>query len=81
ELADRLTETPLGALASDAGCAAEFAAAAIAACAYNVRINHRYMHDGATVAAQEGRLERYERDATEILERARAAVTISLAKP
>ena len=37
----------MGALASDVGCAAELASAALAACAYNVRVNHRYMHDEA----------------------------------
>ena len=43
-------------LGSDAGCAAEFAAAALAAAAYNVRANHPYMRDAAQVARQEAEL-------------------------
>lgn len=54
-------------LAGDAGCAGEFAASAVAACAYNVRINHRYMRDKATVAQQSERLEACEREAHALL--------------
>jgi formiminotetrahydrofolate cyclodeaminase len=43
-------------LGSDAGCAAEFAAAALAAAAYNVRANHPYMQDAAQVARQDAEL-------------------------
>lgn len=73
-LADRLIESPRGALASDVGCACELAYAALAACAYNVRINHRYMHDAATIAEQAARLDAIERDGSAILERVRAAL-------
>jgi formiminotetrahydrofolate cyclodeaminase len=50
-------------LASDVGCAAEFGAAAVAACAYNVRVNHRYMRDEAAIERQTRLLETIERDA------------------
>ena len=61
-------------LASDIGCAAEFAAAALAACAYNVRINHRYMMDEVAIEAQNNALERYEREAAALLASIRKAV-------
>lgn len=50
-------------LISDAGCAAEFAAAAVAACGYNVRVNLRYMHDADAVANAEVSLRACEREA------------------
>jgi methenyltetrahydrofolate cyclohydrolase len=73
-LTGRLIEAPRGALASDVGCAAEFAYAAAAACGYNVRINHRYMHDQTTIGEQAAELARIERDAAQILARVRAAL-------
>lgn len=39
-------------LVSDLGCAAEFAHAGFNACAYSVRINHKYMKNAGAVAAQ-----------------------------
>jgi len=66
-------------LVSDIGCAAEFAYAALAACAYNVRINHRFMHDAPAIEAQRDALERYERDANALLERVRRSVRAGLA--
>lgn len=65
-------------LVSDAGCAAEFAAAAIAACAYNVRINHRYMNDSALIARGEDALVRCEREAAPLLEAVRRHVVESV---
>ena len=53
ELLEKLLEFPIQALRSDVGSAAEFASAALASCAYNVRINHRFMHDPEVVALQE----------------------------
>lgn len=50
-------------LRSDLGCAAEFIGAAIAACAYNVRINHKYMKDAEVVGTQQARLAEIERRA------------------
>lgn len=61
-------------LESDLGCAAEFGAAAIAACAYNVRVNHRFMRDDATAAAQAARLRRYERESAALLQQVRRAI-------
>ena len=60
-------------LISDLGCAAEFAYAALAACAYNVRINHKYMKDEELIALQEQTLQRYEREATALLAAIRGA--------
>lgn len=61
-------------LASDLGCATEFAAAALAACAYNVRVNHRSMHDAQAVTAQTAEMERYERESATLLQRVRERV-------
>lgn len=61
-------------LASDLGCAAEFAHAAMLACAYNVRINHKYMNDEATVSSQRAELTRLEERAGDLLTRVRAAL-------
>jgi formiminotetrahydrofolate cyclodeaminase len=72
ELTDRLIETPLRALASDVGSAAELAAAAVAACAYNVRVNHRYMHDEPAIREQTAALDRVEQKASAILAHVRA---------
>ncbi len=66
-LIDRLLDAPMGALVSDVGCAAEFASAALAASGYNVRVNHRYMHDEATIRDQAALLVRYEGAASRIL--------------
>ena len=70
---DRLAETVKGALSSDVACAAEFAHAALAACASNVRINHRYMRDLEAVREQSAALARIEREAARILTRVRDA--------
>jgi formiminotetrahydrofolate cyclodeaminase len=75
-LADRLARIPKSALASDVGCAAELAHAALAACAYNVRINHRYMREAPIVREQAAKLVRYEGEASQILARVRAALSL-----
>jgi formiminotetrahydrofolate cyclodeaminase len=62
-------------LASDVGCAAEFAAAAIAAAAYNVRVNHRYMRDAEVVARQTAELESIEVTGKQLLAAVRAALS------
>ena len=62
-------------LMSDLGCAAEFAAAALAASAYNVRINHRSMRDAQAIAVQVTEMERYERESAALLARIRATVS------
>jgi len=74
ELANRLTQTPLKALSSDVGSATEIGAAALAACAYNVRVNHRYMRDSAAIARQAAKLAEYERVAPELVARVRSAI-------
>jgi formiminotetrahydrofolate cyclodeaminase len=71
ELLEQLLEFPIQALRSDVGSAAEFASAALASCAYNVRINHRFMHDSEVVAWQEAALCEREVAARGILERVR----------
>ena len=71
-LADRVLLIPNRSLASDAGCAGEFAAAALAACAYNVRVNHHYMRDDGAIAEQSARLADYERAAEALLSQVRA---------
>jgi formiminotetrahydrofolate cyclodeaminase len=72
ELLEKLLEFPIQALRSDVGSAAEFAGAALASCAYNVRINHRFMHDSEVVASQEEALAGREVAARKILARVRA---------
>jgi formiminotetrahydrofolate cyclodeaminase len=73
-LASRALEIPNRNLVSDVGCAAEFAGAAIAACAYNVRINHRFMHDIDAIEAQAHALDRTEREGAALLSTIRRAV-------
>ena len=67
-------------LVSDAGCAAEFAHAGLLGCAYNVRVNHRFMRDAEKVAAQRATLERYEREATSLTASLRKAVNEALTR-
>lgn len=74
ELCGRLTKNSLGALGSDVGAAAELAYGAIAASAYNVRINHRYLPESAAVRKQVARLVRIEGEASATLTRVRRAV-------
>lgn len=74
DLVDRLLKIPMGALTSDVACAAEFAHAAITACGYNVRVNHRYMHNETVILTQAAELVRYEGKAARILGRARRVV-------
>ncbi len=57
-------------LQSDVVCAAAFARAALEAGAANVRVNHRYMKDPETIAAQEAALGEFERAGAELHARA-----------
>jgi formiminotetrahydrofolate cyclodeaminase len=66
-------------LASDVGCAVEFGAAAVAACAYNVRVNHLYLRDPATIERQSSLLRQIERDANERSTAVRKIVDAALA--
>jgi len=65
-------------LVSDAGSAAEFAHAALLACAYNVRINHRFIKNAELVGAQRAELERYEREAASLTASIRKGVLSSM---
>lgn len=76
----RLVEIPNRNLASDVGCAAEFGYAALAASAYNVRINHRFMRDTDAIASHEHQLKNYETEAGSILDTVRSVVHERLAR-
>ncbi len=73
-LSKQLLEIPNKSLVSDVGCAAEFAFAALAACGYNVRINHRFMRDETTIAKQAKLLNRLENEGAQVLSDVRHAV-------
>jgi formiminotetrahydrofolate cyclodeaminase len=70
ELAARARRLENANLQSDVVCAAAFARAALEASAANVRVNHHYMTDRATIAAQEAALGELERTGTELHARA-----------
>lgn len=74
-LAARAVEIPNKNLISDVGCAAEFAGASLAACAYNVRINHKFMRDTNAIEAQAHVLARYERESAALLAGVRRSLT------
>lgn len=74
EEARLLLDHPNPHLLSDVGCAGEFAAAAVAACAYNVRVNHRYLKDELLVARQRVALERIEQHTRESIQTLRAGI-------
>lgn len=74
KLIERLLKLSTGALFSDVASAAEFANAAITACGYNVRINHRYMHDKAVILKQAAVFVRIEGRAASIVASARRTV-------
>jgi formiminotetrahydrofolate cyclodeaminase len=67
ELAQRALGLRNTNLVSDVGCAAEFGAAALAACAFNVRINHKFMKEPQLVARQESELHASEERAAKLL--------------
>jgi formiminotetrahydrofolate cyclodeaminase len=73
-LALRALEIPNRNLAGDVGCAAELAGAALRACAYNVRANHRFMRDKEKAAVQERQLSNYETEARTVLDTIRSVV-------
>lgn len=74
DLAGRAMTLAAPNIRSDLGCAAEFCIAAIHACAYNVRINHRYMKDHDTIAAQREALDRLLAQADDALLQIRKAL-------
>jgi len=65
-VADALVVANAG-LLSDLGCAAEFAGAAIAGCAYNVRANHKYMKSAIIIEEQRARLREIEQQAAALV--------------
>ena len=66
-------------LASDLGCAAEFAQAGFAAAALNVRVNHKYLKDRAAIEMGERELTRYEAELAPLVKRVRSEVARALA--
>jgi methenyltetrahydrofolate cyclohydrolase len=76
----QLMTVPNKNLMSDIGCAAEFASAGVAACGYNVRINHRFMRDSETIAQQSTLLARYEDEGRSLLAAVRRTVDDALAR-
>lgn len=79
-LASQAAQIPNRSLASDVGCAAEFGAAALAACAYNVRVNHRYMRDASAIETQTKMLARYEGECATLLSQIRRAAGAALSR-
>jgi formiminotetrahydrofolate cyclodeaminase len=79
-LAKQAAQIPNRSLASDLGCAAEFGAAGLAACAYNVRVNHRYMRDANAIDAQAKTLARYESECAALLNEVRRGVNAALTR-
>ena len=77
-LASRALELDNAHLVSDLGCAAEFAAAALAALASNVRANHKYMKDRGAIERDERTLARYEAETAPLLKRVRFEVARAL---
>lgn len=79
-LADRAVALGNANLIGDLGTAAEFAQAALNSASYNVRGNHTYMKDAATIARQESELARYERDTATLVKRIRFEVGRAFAR-
>jgi formiminotetrahydrofolate cyclodeaminase len=61
-------------LVSDLACAAEFAHAALLACAYNVRINHKFMKDETLASSQAAQLRELQQAAQPLLDAVRSAL-------
>lgn len=61
-------------LVSDLGCAAEFTYAAMLACAYNVRINHKFMKDQSVISSQRAQLDQLQTEALPLLTTVRSAL-------
>jgi formiminotetrahydrofolate cyclodeaminase len=77
-LADRALLLPNRNLVSDVGCAAEFASAGLTSSAYNVRANHLFMKNPATIAAQAQALTGLKSEAAALLESIRRTVADQL---
>jgi formiminotetrahydrofolate cyclodeaminase len=68
-------------LMSDLGCAADFAAAGLSACATNVRVNYRYLKDRDLIARGEDKLQRLESATVPLIEQIRATTARALTAP
>ncbi len=79
-LAERALALGNAHLVGDLGTAAEFAAAALASAAINVRGNHSYMKDRALIEKQMALLERYERECASLVARVRFEVSRTFAR-
>ena len=79
-LAERALALDNAHLIGDLGTAAEFAAAALASAAINVRGNHSYMKDRALIEKQTALLERYERECASLVARVRFEVSRAFAR-
>jgi len=77
-LAERALDLENANLASDLGCAASFAMAALDASALNVRVNHKYMKNAALVAQHTRVLVDCEHDAPQTLARIHARVAAAI---
>jgi formiminotetrahydrofolate cyclodeaminase len=66
ELAERALDLENAGLASDLGCAAAFAQSSVEACAFNVRVNHRFIKDTSFVASQAARLVAVEEESSRL---------------
>ena len=78
QVAARLLEFPVSALSSDIGSAAELAGSALASCAYNVRVNHKYMRDDEIVTLQREALAQTQADGVALLEQIRNTINSRL---
>ncbi len=79
-LAERALALGNAHLVGDIGTAAEFAAAALASAAINVRGNHTYLKDRDLIAKQAALLERYERECATHVSRVRFEVGRAFAR-
>ncbi len=67
-------------LVSDLGCAGELAIAALNACAYNVRVNHRYMKKRPTIDSQAESAAQHELESEALIAAIRGSVAGELAR-
>jgi formiminotetrahydrofolate cyclodeaminase len=77
-LSERALDLENANLASDLGCAADFAGAAVDASALNVRVNHKYLKNAELVAQHARVLDEAEREAPRIAARVRDRVNAAI---
>lgn len=78
QVAARLLQFPVSALSSDIGSAAELAGSALASCAYNVRVNHKYMRDAQMVGLQRDALTETQTQGQALLQQIRETINSRL---